>query len=152
MTRYLLATIVAFSASAAALAQVPLRFSASIETFRWHAYAVELHDGTLMYSDATTASNPPPVAITPTAEHWREFRGALDRVGVWTWRQSYMPTEPFSMAPAGLCQFATRTAAWLLAGATPIQMRVLLDSLKPLLRHCLAENRLAVPMMQSNET
>src|SRR6266567_856540 len=94
MTRHLLAAIVAFSACAAALAQVPLRFSASIETFRGHAYAVGLHDGTLMYSDATPTSNPTPVAVTPTREQWREFRSALDDIGVWTWHESYMPTEP----------------------------------------------------------
>ena len=94
MSRYLLIATFAAAISCVALAQAPSRFSASIDNFGRHSYAVELRDGKLVYSDATPKSVAQPITITPSPEQWREFRRALDAIGVWAWHESYMPNEP----------------------------------------------------------
>src|SRR2546430_1964452 len=92
MTRYLLIALAAVSK--VALAEAPSRFRASIDNFSRHTYTLELRDdGKLVYQDATPETTPQPIAIAPTPEQWRDFRRALDAIGVWAWHDSYMRTE-----------------------------------------------------------
>jgi hypothetical protein len=94
MRRHLLIATFAAAASCVALAQAPSRFSASIDNFGRHTFTVELRDGKVVYSDATPTSVAQPITITPSREQWREFRRALDGIGVWAWHERYMPNEP----------------------------------------------------------
>jgi len=93
MIRYLLVATFAVATSCVALAQAPSRLSASIDNFGGHTYAVDLRDGKLVYSDTTSKSVAQPITITPSPDQWREFRRALDAIGVWTWHERYMPNE-----------------------------------------------------------
>jgi hypothetical protein len=93
MTRHLFAPAIAAAISSIAPAQVPSRFSASIDNFSSHTYTVELRDEKLLYSDATPNTTAKPIVITPSHKQWREFRRALDTIDVWKWRDSYMPDE-----------------------------------------------------------
>jgi hypothetical protein len=93
MTRSLLIATFAVATCCVALAQAPSRFSASIDNFEHHRYALELRDGKLVYSDATPKSVVQPVTITPSPDQWREFRRALDRIDIWTWHETYRPNE-----------------------------------------------------------
>ena len=90
-----LAFFAAFITSGTAIAQeAPARFSASIDNFGGRAYSVELRDGALFYSDVAAQESPKPIKVIPTAERWRDFRHALDEIGVWKWHKSYWPSPP----------------------------------------------------------
>jgi hypothetical protein len=94
MSRFLLIAALAAATSYVAFAQAPSRFWAVIDNFGGHTYRVELSDGRLVYSDATPKSTAAPVTVAPSPKQWREFRRALDAIGVWAWHDSYMPNEP----------------------------------------------------------
>ena len=93
MTRHLFVPAIAAAISSIVPAQVPSRFSASIDNFSSHTYTVELRDEKLLYSDATLNTTAKPIVITPSPKQWREFRRVLDTIDVWKWRESYMPAE-----------------------------------------------------------
>jgi hypothetical protein len=96
MSRVLLILAFEVATACAALAQSPVRFSASIDSFGGHSYTVELRDGKLVYSDKTAQSTTGPIAISPSAEQWHQFRRALDAINVWAWHKSYEPGEMIS--------------------------------------------------------
>jgi hypothetical protein len=101
MTRVLfLLAMAAACAVAAAADDAPVVFRAETGTFFRPGYRVESKGGTLvyeivLYSDAekgvvTLKSE----KITPTPAQWRDFRHALDRIGVWQWQDKYEVIEP----------------------------------------------------------
>src|SRR6476469_2459532 len=87
--------LAAWTGLAQEVTPVPSTFSASISNWGGHAYTVELHDGSLFYSDASAQSKsaPKPTKIIPTAKQWRAFRRALDGIDVWAWHKDYEPNE-----------------------------------------------------------
>jgi hypothetical protein len=51
---------------------------------------VELQDGVIRYKSRNIRGREKTVTIKPTDVRWREFRQALDGLGVWKWRKSYL--------------------------------------------------------------
>lgn len=77
------------SSFAAETNAAPQSLRTSIGGFLGTSYSVELRDGSLYYSAADGARKTQPIRITPSAQQWREFRRALDGLGIWQWRTNY---------------------------------------------------------------
>jgi len=74
---------------------LPERLHISIGGYFGPSYGVKLENGSLTYThlpamrdmgeDRVLVSE----EISPSADRWREFRAALDGLGVWCWQQRY---------------------------------------------------------------
>jgi hypothetical protein len=68
---------------------IPQRFHARIGGFLGDTYEVQLQDGCLQYARSGGGHESKRTRVCPTMEQWREFRRALDAIGVWRWRAQY---------------------------------------------------------------
>ena len=81
----------------AGLAIHPTHFEVSLGGFTGPSYRVELQeDGSLLYlhhpHTFTSARGTKKRRITVTDAQWHQFRGALEEVDVWNWKEEY--TDP----------------------------------------------------------
>ena len=85
--------LVSMSATAG-LSPVPARFIAHIGGYFSRCHDVELDGTTLVYSATAPGTfEPKRTSITPTDAHWREFRQALDELGLWQWHAEYINND-----------------------------------------------------------
>jgi len=84
-----LVTVITSPSFAAETNAAPQSFRASIGGFLGVCYSVELREGSLYYLAADAPQKAQTLKLTPTSQQWREFRRALDDVGVWQWRTNY---------------------------------------------------------------
>ena len=76
--------------NAAEPALLPKHLRASIGGHFGHSYSVELTDQTLFCISLSDESpGPASPRVEPTAEQWRAFRRALDKINVWQWQTDY---------------------------------------------------------------
>ena len=76
--------------TAAEPALLPKLLRASIGGYFGHSYSVELTDQTLFcMSLSDKLPGPASARVEPTAEQWRAFRRALDKINVWQWQAHY---------------------------------------------------------------
>lgn len=70
---------------------VPVRFIAHIGGYFSRCHDVELDGTTLVYAASAPGTfQPKRTSITPTDAQWREFRQALDELGLWQWHAEYI--------------------------------------------------------------
>ena len=73
----------------------PEKFEASIGGYDSPSYEVKLQpDGTVLYQHSSDGIRPMSInskekGIEVSEELWQEFRQALDRANVWTWKKYY---------------------------------------------------------------
>ena len=73
---------------------MPTAFSIRIARFYSHTYIVTLKGGTLSYlREQEIDQGPAAATVTPTAEQWRAFRQALDKINIWQWQAAYKGPE-----------------------------------------------------------
>ena len=76
--------------NAAEPALLPKLLRASIGGYFGPSYSLELTDQTLFcMSLSDKLTGPASARVEPTAEQWRAFRRALDKINVWQWQAHY---------------------------------------------------------------